>query len=68
MGKKNGSLNLLILLMTAMVMFQACISHGYPVNQAGRLRALWRDKKKQTDQNLDSSDDVLSSIGGRWWW
>ncbi|KAL7246831.1 hypothetical protein ACSBR2_001859 [Camellia fascicularis] len=64
MGKKNASLNLLILLMTVMVMFQACISHGYPVNQAGRLRALWRDKKKQTDQNLDSSDDVWSSIGG----
>ncbi|XP_028058926.1 serine carboxypeptidase II-2-like isoform X2 [Camellia sinensis] len=64
MGKKNASLNLLMLLMTVMVMFQACISHGYPVNQAGRLRALWRDKKKQTDQNLDSSDDVWSSIGG----
>ncbi|KAL7263800.1 hypothetical protein ACSBR1_001871 [Camellia fascicularis] len=64
MGKKNAGLNLLILLMTVMVMFQACISHGYPVNQAGRLRALWRDKKKQTDQNLDSSDDVWSSIGG----
>ncbi|GMP52613.1 hypothetical protein CsSME_00018352 [Camellia sinensis var. sinensis] len=30
----------------------ACISHGYLVNQVGRLRALWRDKKKQTDQNL----------------
>ncbi|CAL5333694.1 unnamed protein product [Camellia sinensis] len=64
MGKKNASLKLLVLLMTIMVMFQACISHGYPVDQAGRLRALWRDTKKQTDQNLDSSDDVWSSIGG----
>ncbi|CAL5333693.1 unnamed protein product [Camellia sinensis] len=67
-GKKNASLNLLILLMTVMVIFQACISHGYPVNQAGRLRALWKDKKKQTDQNLATDDEwavtVLSSIGG----
>ncbi|GMP48362.1 hypothetical protein CsSME_00015740 [Camellia sinensis var. sinensis] len=64
MGKKNASHKLLVLLMTIMVMFQACISHGYPVDQAGRLRAFWRDTKKQTDQNLDSSDDVWSSIGG----
>ncbi|KAF5949425.1 hypothetical protein HYC85_011418 [Camellia sinensis] len=46
----------------------ACISHGYPVNQAGRLKALWRDKKKQTDQNLAIDDEwtviVLSSMGG----